>query len=394
MAARIAIVGAGPSGSSLALFLLRRGVDPSDIVLYDKATFPRPKLCGGGITFRGTDLLTELVGRPAGGGETRGLEFRSRLGRFDVVELGPQWVYDRGELDAQLLDRVRAAGVAVREGAQVKSVTRGGAGHRVETQRGAESHAWVVGADGATSFVRREAGLPGGVVGRLVEGVFESTSASVDPGVLYFDFDPVLDGIPGYAWIFPYPKSGTRGLYKIGIMDGRGVTPGDALRKWTLAFAERNGFRALEPKLPGWPEHYYAPRTRASAPGLLLTGEAFGIDPLLGEGITPAIEISAYTAGRLRSALDGDRVRFFEAGLLCTRPGMNLLYQWQLARMLYGEHALRWMRVLFQNRTLHAIAGSGRVAYGRMALGSFRLGASYLWQTLRSGVPSNAPVGR
>ena len=193
MAARIAIVGAGPSGSSLALFLLRRGVDPRDIVLYDKATFPRPKLCGGGITFRGTELLEDLVGRPAGGGETVGLEFRSRIGRFAVREIGKQWVYDRGELDAQLLDAVRNAGVPIREGVQVKAIVAGHGGRRIETQHGAETHAWVVGADGATSLVRREAGLRGGIVGRLVEGVFESVSANVSDDVLYFDFDPVSD---------------------------------------------------------------------------------------------------------------------------------------------------------------------------------------------------------
>jgi flavin-dependent dehydrogenase len=392
MSARIAIVGGGPSGSSLALFLLREGVDPRDIVIYDKATFPRPKLCGGGITFRGTDLLGSLIGRPKGGGETRGLEFRSRLGRFDVREVGPQWVYDRGELDVQLLDAVRAAGVQIREGAQVRAVTPAIAGHRVETQSSKDVHAWVVGADGATSLVRREAGLAGGVVGRLVEGVFEATSANVDPSVLYFDFDPVLDGIPGYAWIFPYPLEGGRGLYKLGIMDGRGVATGDALRAWTLRFAERNGFKSLEPKLHGWPEHYYAPRTRAHKPGILLTGEAYGIDPLLGEGITPAIEISQYAARRLRRAIDGDRIFGYEAGLFFTRPGMNLLYQWQLARMLYGPHAMRWMRVLFSNRTIHGFAGSGRFAYGRMALGSVRLGLSYFTDTLLRGVPSNERV--
>jgi hypothetical protein len=50
------------------------------------------------------------------------------------------------------------------------------------------------------------------------------------------------------------------------------------------------------------------------------------------------------------------------------------------------------MRVLFSNRTIHALAGSGRVAYGRMALGSARLALSYFLQTMRGGVPSNEPL--
>ena len=59
---RIAILGGGPAGSALALHLVRRGVDPSDVVVIDKATFPRPKLCGGGITWRGTEAVLELLG--------------------------------------------------------------------------------------------------------------------------------------------------------------------------------------------------------------------------------------------------------------------------------------------------------------------------------------------
>ena len=45
---RIAILGAGPGGTGMALELVRSGVDPADLVLIDKARFPRPKLCGGG----------------------------------------------------------------------------------------------------------------------------------------------------------------------------------------------------------------------------------------------------------------------------------------------------------------------------------------------------------
>jgi 2-polyprenyl-6-methoxyphenol hydroxylase-like FAD-dependent oxidoreductase len=120
--ARIAILGAGPGGTAFALSLLTRGVDPSDMVVIDKARFPRKKLCGGGVTFRGTELLESLVGRPRGAGETKGLVFVSSVGRFDVRERGPQWIYDRAELDHQLLEAVRARGVVIREGETVTAI--------------------------------------------------------------------------------------------------------------------------------------------------------------------------------------------------------------------------------------------------------------------------------
>jgi flavin-dependent dehydrogenase len=394
---RIAIIGGGPAGSSFALSLVRLGVDPKDLVILDKAVFPRPKLCGGGVTWRGTGLIEDVLGaKPKDGGHTRGLEFGSSLGGFHVREVGPQWVFDRAVLDEQLLRAAASVGVEVREGVSIGDVTKAPTGWRVHTKSGVETFDWVVGADGARGVVRRSASLPGGTVGRLLEAVFEPVDAKVDPSLLYFDFDPILDGIPGYAWIFPYPKPGASNLYKLGIMDGRGVVPGDALRAWTMDYAARHGFRLVDPKLQGWPEHYFSRRAKSHLPGLLLVGEAFGIDPLLGEGITPAIEQARYAARRLRTALDRgtDRVPFYELGYLATAEGRNLYYQGVLADRLYGRHPYRWMRVLFENQTIGEIAGSGNVAYGRITATSGALTLAFAREAIRRGFPSNAPVTR
>ncbi|MBX3246814.1 MAG: NAD(P)/FAD-dependent oxidoreductase [Myxococcales bacterium] len=406
--AKIAIVGGGPGGSSFVLWALRAGVQPEDLVIFDKARFPRPKLCGGALTTRGTEALDELLGRPPGGGETRRLEFRSVLGSFPVQERGSQWLYDRALLDDQLLSACVAAGVEVRQGCAVREVEAAPEGWRLRFGRDeVERFEWVVGADGARGIVGRSAGLRGGVVGRLVEAVFEATDDSLDPATLYFDFDPIVDGIPGYAWLFAYPKPGTAfaaeagpplratdGLWKLGIMDGRGVTGGGALRDWTSRFADRHGFRLVDEKIQGWPEHYWSPRAEAHRPGLLLTGEAWGIDPLLGEGIAPAIELSRYAAGRLKGALDAGRATIpgYEAGLLRTEEGANLRFQWRLAERLYGPNGRRWMRVLFDHRYMRELAASGTERYGRLQRLQWRLIWRYVLQVLRGGLPSNAPL--
>lgn len=395
MAKRVAIVGGGPGGSTFALALVRHGIDPRDLVILDKARFPRPKLCGGGITHRGTAMLEELLGgMPEGGTTTLGLEFRCAIGSFPVREKGRQWVFDRGLLDDLLLDRARAAGVEVREGVKITGARPSGDGWRLDYDGGGgESFPWVVGADGATSLIRRESGLPGGILGRLVEAVYEPRGHA-DPDTLVFDFDPVLEGIPGYAWIFPYPKPGASGLYKLGIMDGRGVIPGDRLREFTARFAERNDFRPVESKIAGWPEHFYRFGAKSHRPGLILTGEAFGIDPLLGEGITPSLEISAYAGRRLATALRAGRstIPFYEAGFAFSEHGWNLFYQATLADRLYGRHPYRWMRVLFENRAIADLAGSGQVQYGRMTGRSASLFAAFFREMVRTGFPSSAPI--
>lgn len=406
---KIAIVGGGPGGSSFALFALRAGVAPEDLVILDKATFPRPKLCGGALTYRGTEALGELLGRPTDGGESLGLEFRSILGKFPVFERGVQWVYDRSHLDHALLRACMDAGVEVRQGTSVRDVEPVPSGWRVRHGRDvAEIFDWVVGADGARGVVGRSVGLRHGVVGRLVEAVFETDSDELDPRVLYFDFDPIADGIPGYAWLFQYPKPGSAyakntlpsapasaGPWKLGIMDGRGVTPGSVLREWTERFAARHGFRLVDTKLQGWPEHYYSPHTEAHRPGLVLTGEAWGIDPLLGEGIAPSIEISRYAARRVKEALDAGttRIAHYERDFVrTTEEGENLKFQWRLAELLYGSQGRRWMRVLFDHAYMQQVAAAGTERYGRLAGLQWKLGARYALQVLRRGLPSNAPL--
>lgn len=408
--ARIGVIGGGPGGSSFALSLTNLGVDPADITIVDQAHFPRPKLCGGGLTHRGTQQVQALLGgQPLGGGETRGLEFRCALGTVNVVERGPQWLYDRGRLDNLLLGECKARGVRVIEGERVREVEAQSDGFRLHTGAAGRDTTldvgWLVGADGARGVTGRALGLRPGIVGRLIEAVFEPVSSPHDPGILYFDFDPILDGIPGYAWIFPYPKPSTaeggasevsvaKGLFKLGIMDGRGVTPGAELKRWTMAYAERNGFRLLDDKLAGWPEHYYAPSTRAHVPGAILVGEAWGIDPLLGEGIAPALESAAYGAKRLKQALDGRTrvIRGYERGFQWSLAGRNLWFQAKLANLIYGPNPNRWLRVLFENDTLLRLAASGEEQYGRLAKTLPRLLLGYAAQVLRRGVPSNAPI--
>ncbi|MCK5921773.1 MAG: hypothetical protein KAG66_12580, partial [Methylococcales bacterium] len=57
----IAIVGSGPAGASVALHLIQQNPDwAKRIIVIEKAVHPREKLCGGGITYLGLDVLARL----------------------------------------------------------------------------------------------------------------------------------------------------------------------------------------------------------------------------------------------------------------------------------------------------------------------------------------------
>ena len=59
--ADVAIVGAGPAGSALAIMLGRKGVRT---VLLDRSRFPRDKACGEGLMPAGVSVLEELGVQP------------------------------------------------------------------------------------------------------------------------------------------------------------------------------------------------------------------------------------------------------------------------------------------------------------------------------------------
>jgi flavin-dependent dehydrogenase len=390
---RVLVIGGGPSGCAFVVAALRAGIDAADLVLVDKARFPRPKLCGGGVTFRGTELFRELFGgQPPGAVVTTYLEFRSKVGRLDVRERGPQWVYDRAALDAWLLDHVRALGVTVREETAVTALAKVTDDWRVSFGSASETYRWVIGADGANGITRRVSGLRGGITGRLVEATYELGDADMPRDRLDFDFDPILEGIPGYAWVFPSCHGD--GLFQIGVMDGRGRVPGEQLRAFTDRYAEKLGFRSVGSKIGGWPERYWDLGTRAHRAGLVLVGEAFGIDALLGEGIAPSMFSAVYAAARVREALDRgeDFIPLYEAGFAATAEGRNLWFQARLADRLYGRHPFRWLRVLFEMEHLRHLAGAGDDAYGRLVGHMPALVMRYAAQVMRDGLPPATPI--
>ena len=57
----VLIVGSGPSGTSTALHLVKSDLAwAKRIVIVDKAVHPREKLCGGGITHMGRNIISQL----------------------------------------------------------------------------------------------------------------------------------------------------------------------------------------------------------------------------------------------------------------------------------------------------------------------------------------------
>ncbi len=178
--AEVIVVGGGPAGASTAWHLARAGVD---VLVLDRARFPREKACAECLSPEASRLLLsmgaldalEAEGARLSGMIVRAPDGATIRGDFSAAH-GWQAPRDYGlavrrpVLDTALLACARAAGARVHEGAHVSDVVRderGGRGACVDTGSGAGDAAvgtrelrarWVVGADGLRSIVARRLG--------------------------------------------------------------------------------------------------------------------------------------------------------------------------------------------------------------------------------------------
>jgi geranylgeranyl reductase family protein len=313
----VIIVGGGPAGAAAALQLAKYGTEIARrTLLLDAARFPREKLCGGGLVPESDRFLEHLgvssaqLGVPSVPIEE--LRFEYPGGRSVVRSRRFFHVVHRRELDAALLGAVRSRGVEVCEGETAVRFQRSADGIRVGTAGGVCLEARIViGADGARSPVRRA--LVGSVrserfvaLETLTPGHDGGPGASSRTAV--FDFRPAATGLRGYAWDFPSLRGGEPWMNR-GLAAGT-RSSGIPLEK---LFEETLAQRGIEPargSIEGSGAPFYDPKRPQGAERVLLAGDAVGIDPWFGEGISVALGTGMLAAHAAAAALASGKFDF------------------------------------------------------------------------------------
>ena len=302
----VIIIGAGPGGSATAHYLAQGGLD---VLLLDRASFPRDKTCGDALTPRALRVLDEmgLLGDVlAKGTRQNTVDFfspkghfasaavTSRDGTYSYVEIIPRLI-----LDNMILERAVASGAGFEGSVRVVNVERDGSEMVVTGERGRELATYrarmVVVATGASAGLLVRMGLLKRVPPVMLTCRAYYEGMSHLEGGVQCRFDGVP--LPGYGWVFPL--SATRANVGAGIFR-------EGIAKWWMpetaravfdAFIQTPALRRMldgatrDEPVKGFPIRVDFAHAPTFAERVAVVGEAAGlVNPVTGEGIDYALE--------------------------------------------------------------------------------------------------------
>jgi len=328
--ADVLVVGGGPAGATAAFQVARAGLD---VMLVDRARFPRDKTCGESVSPGGIRRL-ESIGLslrtlssssamvpafPIRGMRIHSPAATSFQGRYRNPENTSGAVLRRLDLDAALLRAAKERGTRVLEGVEVLGVTE-------SSLEGGEVRARVVGtssevriaarriivADGRSSFLARQLGFLEPAETRSPRFAVRAHCDGIEG---LGDLAEMHVGSRGYCGIAPLSGSAANVCF---VVFGRTV----ALKPDAMA----SGFRRHVLSFPGIAPRFQTARvvspvraigplrlrSRAVSSGAFVAcGDTTGfLDPFTGEGITHAIASGAACAEAVADSVRGDMSAF------------------------------------------------------------------------------------
>lgn len=269
----VIIIGAGPAGAASAYYLAEAG---KKVLLLERWQLPRFKPCGGGISERFIAKLPFDISDSVVGGTAKFQFLYQNEKPHEINAKIKIILVDRQRFDqiivenavkkgAELIDQVKVTDLEILEDKVV-----------VQSDQGKFEAKYLIGADGANSFVAKKIRL------NPKRGLISVLEAEV-PGTNNIDENIIFNiylNPGGYAWYFPKKQASSVGI--AGWNQKQLLTD---LRKWINYLGYEK-----ETKLYAHPIPEIEPGAQLQKGRVLLVGDAAGlVDPITGEGIKHAI---------------------------------------------------------------------------------------------------------
>lgn len=342
----VIIVGAGPAGTTAGRHCALKGLNT---LILEKEKLPRYKPCGGGVTPRAVSLLDFKIKRELIERECYGI--RLHYHNHEIEARTPfrlTILTSRDKFDMYLAEKATDAGAELRDSEQVRSLYLRNDGVNVRTSKNTYKTSLVIGADGVNSIVSwyvRGEFKPRELALSLEAEIPIDAGDIKDPDMV----DAFFGYVPrGYGWIFPKREHLSIGVYGA-LLEFKNPMSAftNFLRRLNLPTDVK--YHAHLIPVGGYDRITYSDR-------ILLVGDAAGfVDPILGEGISYAINSGKIAANVIVDAHDRDdfsKNRLRQYDKLCHDTFGRYLKDALRIYLLVHKHPEVFIKMITSNKTL------------------------------------------
>jgi geranylgeranyl reductase family protein len=327
METKVCIIGAGPGGATAALQLAQYGIE---CIVVDKATFPRDKVCGDGLSGKVLTLLEridpeigkrlqEAVFKTDSWGVTFvapnriGIDIPYRMNYKEDKSNPRGFVCKRIDFDNFLVDELkRRPAITLLEGVNIDKYTLKEDGYYISSKDNSvqiKADVLIIANGAHSSFTKDVAGIkmePEHYVAGIRAYYKGITGMSEDS---FIELHFLKNMLPGYIWIFPLPNGEAN--VGVGLLSNNARNKKVNLKQLMLdtiandpVMKERFKDATLVGSIDGYGLPLGSKKRKLHGERYMLVGDAgFLIDPFTGEGIGNALYSARAAAQQAAAAI-------------------------------------------------------------------------------------------